>query len=66
MVVNYVQDGEEGVNYVQDNKERDVSEDTDYVTEDEDKNVEKEGDENEGVELDNEKEDIFLSPIEGE
>ena len=66
MVVNYVQEGEEGVNDVQDNKERDMSEDTDYVTEDEDKNVEKEGDENEGVELDNEKEDIFLSPIEGE
>ena len=65
-MVNYVQEGEEGVNDVQDNKERDMSEDTDYVTEDEDKNVEKEGDENEGVELDNEKEDIFLSPIEGE
>ena len=41
-VVNDVQEDEEVVNDVQDNKERDTPEDTYYVTEDDDENVEME------------------------
>ena len=54
-MVNYVQEGGEGVNYVQYNIETDMSEDAAYLTGDEYEKVETEGYDDEGIELDNKK-----------